>query len=284
MARSEFNYKAPFKVTEEMKESFDEKGYVLIRGLLEKDELQKIQSVFEDNEEIKRNSFITDDNEGRKSRVTIWSQPGNDVTGMLSRSQRIAGTCAELLGGEVYHYHSKLMMKEARTGGRFVWHQDYGYWYKNGILFPDMMSVFVAIDKCEKANGCLQILEGSHKCGRIEHGMVGGQTGADVDRVEQLKSRLPLKYVELNAGDAIFFHCNVLHTSNANLSDNRRWVFIACYNKASNDPVVEHHFPRYNKLDIVSDTAIRECTNFTNMDGKAFMNPADNKTIIASRG
>ena len=32
----------------------------------------------------------------------------------------------QLLEGEVYHYHTKLMMKEAHTGGSFVWHQDYG--------------------------------------------------------------------------------------------------------------------------------------------------------------
>ena len=32
-----------------------------------------------------------------------------------------------LLGGhEIYHYHSKLMMKDAKTGGAHVWHQDYG--------------------------------------------------------------------------------------------------------------------------------------------------------------
>ena len=33
----------------------------------------------------------------------------------------------QLLGGDVYHYHTKLMMKEAHAGGSFVWHQDYGY-------------------------------------------------------------------------------------------------------------------------------------------------------------
>ena len=32
----------------------------------------------------------------------------------------------QLLEGEVYHYHTKLMMKEPHTGGSFVWHQDYG--------------------------------------------------------------------------------------------------------------------------------------------------------------
>ena len=26
----------------------------------------------------------------------------------------------------MYHYHTKLMMKEARFGGKFQWHQDYG--------------------------------------------------------------------------------------------------------------------------------------------------------------
>ena len=43
------------------------------------------------------------------------------------RSQKVAGTMQTLLGGhEIYHYHSKLMMKDAKTGGAHVWHQDYG--------------------------------------------------------------------------------------------------------------------------------------------------------------
>ena len=33
----------------------------------------------------------------------------------------------QLLGGELYHYHSKVIQKEARTGGAHIWHQDYGY-------------------------------------------------------------------------------------------------------------------------------------------------------------
>ncbi|CAG5117835.1 unnamed protein product, partial [Candidula unifasciata] len=122
------------------------------------------------------------------------------------------------------------------------------YWYKNGCLFPDMLTVFIAIDKCWKENGCLQILEGSHKCGRIEHVMVGGQTGADLERVEQLKKVLPLKYVELEPGDALFFHSNLLHNSAPNQSPHRRWAFLCAYNRASNNPVYEHHHPQYTPL------------------------------------
>ena len=63
------------------------------------------------------------------------------------------------------------MQKEPKVGGAWEWHQDYGYWYKNEFLFPDqMISVMVAITKANKENGCLQVIKGSHKLGRIEHG------------------------------------------------------------------------------------------------------------------
>ena len=35
--------------------------------------------------------------EGRASRLSLWSHPGNDVTGMIARSQKAAGTCQEVI-------------------------------------------------------------------------------------------------------------------------------------------------------------------------------------------
>ncbi len=48
----------------------------------------------------------------------------------------MVNSAEKLLGGEVYHYHSKMIMKDAKVGGAWAWHQDYGYWYQNGVLFP----------------------------------------------------------------------------------------------------------------------------------------------------
>ena len=41
-------------------------------------------------------------------------------------------------------------------------------------------------------------------------------------------------FVELEPGDAIFWHANLLHTSETNDSDEPRWSFICCYNTARN--------------------------------------------------
>ena len=52
-----------------------------------------------------------------------------------------------LLTMHMFRLLIQLMMKEAKTGGGFVWHQDYGYWYQNGCLFPEMATVFIPVDR-----------------------------------------------------------------------------------------------------------------------------------------
>jgi len=43
-----------------------------------------------------------------------------------------------------------------------------------------------------------------------------------------------LVYCELEPGDALFFHSNILHRSEANLSDKPRWSVISCYCSQAN--------------------------------------------------
>ncbi|MGH9837447.1 MAG: phytanoyl-CoA dioxygenase family protein [Blastocatellia bacterium] len=84
-------------------------------------------------------------------------------------------------------------------------------------------------------NGCLQVLKGSHLMGRLEHVLTGDQAGADMERVAEASKRLELVYCEMEPGDAMFFHCNLLHRSDQNRSDKPRWSLICCYNAARND-------------------------------------------------
>jgi hypothetical protein len=96
------------------------------------------------------------------------------------------------------------------------------------------MSVMVALTEANKENGCLQVIKGSHKLGRVNHGFAGEQVGADMVMVENALKTMELVYCELEPGDALFFHSNLLHRSAANLSDRPRWSIIACYNSQSN--------------------------------------------------
>ena len=71
-----------------------------------------------------------------KGPAVALEPPRRGIYGMFARCRRMVDSCEQILGGEVYHYHSKMIMKDAKVGGAWTWHQDYGYWYQNGVLFP----------------------------------------------------------------------------------------------------------------------------------------------------
>ena len=256
-------------------------GYVLKPGWFEAEEMALLQRAIEVDASIRAHAVRIDDSAGGATELALWNHPGDDLFGAFARCERIAGGAERLLGGEVYHYHSKLTMKRPRAGGQWDWHQDYGYWYNNGCLYPDLLSVAIAVDRATRGNGCLQVIRGSHRLGRLDHGRVGGQTGADMERVEQVLKSHERVHVEMAPGDALFFHCNTLHASAANLSERPRNILLCCYNKATNDPYKEHHHPRYTPLAKLPDGAIKAIGLALAGEARAFFDPEQDKTSIA---
>lgn len=247
-----------FQPSAEQLKTFQRDGFFIADGLLDADEISLLGQIARADKELSEHRASRADGEGGSVDLVVRNElPEDTIYGAIVRSRRVARTMEALLGGEVYHYHHKMICKEPKVGGAWAWHQDYGYWYNNGCLFPHMGSCMIAVDRATKENGCLQVLKGSHHIGRIDHGPVGDQTGADPERVKVACERLERVQVELAPGSAVFFHANVLHRSDQNKSDNPRWAFICCYNTKKNDPYKESRHPRYTPLEIWDDEAIK---------------------------
>lgn len=247
-----------FHITPELLRQYHADGYILARQVFDAEEIGILLRVARGDGSIQEGALARRDGEGGITKLRLFNEETDDVFGLFARCRRVVDTMEALLDGEVYFYHSKMMLKEPYTGGAWAWHQDYGYWYNNGCLFPYMASCLIGVDRATKANGCLQVLKGSHHMGRVEHGKVGDQTGADPQRVQEAMKVLPLVYCEMEPGDALFFHGNLLHRSDQNKSPDSRWSYICCYNAARNNPYKEHHHPRYHKLEKVDDDAIKK--------------------------
>ena len=91
---------------------------------------------------------------------------------------------------------------------------------------------------------------------RIEHNFAGEQQGADMAFVEQAEKNCPLVYCTLKPGDTLFFHSNILHRSEANLSDTARWSVISAYNLDYNVPFREKNLSCIQPINVVLDTAL----------------------------
>lgn len=271
-----------YLLTDEEIRAYAQDGYVIVRDFLTTEEVEKLCKIVTSDDTVSANAIDLNDTTGKKTRLTLWYKPGNDAYGLLTKSRRMVNNADRLMDGDsaVCHFHSKLMQKEPKVGGAWEWHQDYGYWYKNEFLFPDqMISVMVAITEANKANGCLQVIRGSHKMGRVEHGFSGEQVGASQHYVDLALKTMEHVYVELKAGDALFFHSNLIHRSEANTSEHARWSVISCYNRAANVPYNEPSGSSTLPLECVPDEALLAWDTPGRLDASNFLKKENDKAL-----
>ncbi|MBA4106881.1 MAG: phytanoyl-CoA dioxygenase family protein [Pirellula sp.] len=257
--------------TAEQLDAYRRDGFLVAPALFDAEETELLCRAAKEDRALDDNAFGRADGAGGSVRLSLWNHPGDDIYGMFARSRRVVDSVGQLLDDEPYHYHSKMIMKQAVTGGAWEWHQDYGYWYENGVLTPNLCSVFIAVDPATRANGCMQVLKGSHDMGRLTHVKIGDQTGADPERVAAAVERMELVYLEMAPGDALFFHPNTLHRSDQNRSPHDRWALICCYNARSNSPYKEGRHPSYTPIRVVEDGAVKRAGLKRFSDGAGFM-------------
>ena len=68
---------------------------------------------------VSKHAINVNDSSGKRSKLSLWYKPGDDVYGLLTRSEQLVGSVDALLEGDalICHFHSKLMQKEPRVGG-----------------------------------------------------------------------------------------------------------------------------------------------------------------------
>ena len=174
------------KLTTDQLATFHHQGYLHVPNFFTQNECTLLLDTISQDESITTQVMPMEDSTGRSSKLTLWFHLGDDTYSAFGRSNSLVTAAKDLIGEEPYHFHTKIMLKEPKIGGQWEWHQDFGYWYAQGLLQPEKcFSCILAIDNHTKENGCLQVLKGSHKLGRIEHGTFAGQAGVDPIRLEK---------------------------------------------------------------------------------------------------
>jgi len=248
----------PVAMTPEQVAAYERDGFVIVRKLFDAEETGLLRRAMEEDPAIRDHIIDRLDGEGKSTRIALWNRAGDSIYGLAARCERMVDTAEHLLGGEAYHFQSKLTAKDPFVGGAWEWHQDYGYWYHNGCLFPTMFSTMIGLDRTTKENGCLQVVRRSHLMGRIDHvPLTAGQNEVDPSRMERILEKLEIVHCELDPGDVLFFHANTIHRSDQNRSPDRRWTLLICYNRADNDTFNRQDDRYYVRLEKVPDGAIK---------------------------
>ena len=132
-----------------------------------------------------------------------------------------------IYGEDVSIYRAMFMNKPAHRGTVLPYHQDAGTQW--GLDRDPRITLWTALDDATIANGCMQVIPGSHKQGLFsEHGhTITAEQEAQYARDEDSV------FLEAKAGEAILLDNLMLHRSGVNTIDRPRRAFSVCYMDAA---------------------------------------------------
>ena len=113
-------------LTLEERRQYEVEGFVIVRQMFSSEEVSVLLRTVATDQLVRNHVMPMVDASGRKSQVTLWNRALNNTYGHFARGRRWVEAATGLIGEPVYHFHSKLMLKEPRTGGSWEWHQDFG--------------------------------------------------------------------------------------------------------------------------------------------------------------
>ena len=119
--------------------------------------------------------------------------------------------------------------KPARIGSGVPPHQDNAYFCQAP---PDVLTIWIAMDAATETNGPVYYLKGSHRAGMQPHrasGVSGNSMG--LTRMPQYQESDVFRGT-LEPGDALIHHCQTIHWSSANRTDQPRCGLLMVFRGA----------------------------------------------------
>ena len=160
----------------------------------------------------------------------------------LSKRSKIVDLAEELLKDKAELISIQAFVKPGDMGLAAPYHQDNAYW----CIEPDNgLTIWIALDKCDKSNGMIKYVTGSHKIGVVEHTPSLAPGSSQIIEEKNLPDGEVFN-PSLNPGDAAIHHTMNIHGSNPNNSGKQRRGILFCYKGKKTQRNMEL-FDRYQK-------------------------------------
>jgi phytanoyl-CoA hydroxylase len=190
---------------------FDEKGYTLFRGVLDPALVAEADAHVD---------WLLEKNPGLRPEQLGHQLAQHDAFWVrLISDPRLLDVAEQFIGPDIALFATHYICKPPRDGEAVLWHQDGQYWPLDP---PEVVTLWLAVSESTPANGCMRVIPGTQNLEYQPHhqqtdspNVLG--SGMDKSAVDEGQA----VDLVLDPGDVSVHHPNVVHGSNANLSD--RW-------------------------------------------------------------
>lgn len=247
-------------LSNEQIKSYHKNGFLAIDSVFTKKEIDFLNGRIKDFEKFKKEPNIICEENGSIRSIFAPETQDKAYEGLI-KDKRILKSVEQLLEDKIYLYQYKLNLKEGFKGKNWEWHQDFPYWYYgDGIQKPNILSVMILLTDVASYQGPLLLIPKSHKDGIVDfnqkkhlygNNSIENSLNADLrytidnDLVNKLATENDIASFEGKRGSVLFFHANIFHASNTNVSPFTRNTAILTYNSVNNSPKKVSERPEY---------------------------------------
>ncbi|MAI24982.1 MAG: hypothetical protein CMN75_03020 [Spirochaeta sp.] len=145
-----------------------------------------------------------------------------------SKNPRLLDLMESLLGPDLHVIHTMLINKPPGVDGRHPFHQDLLYFpFRPADL---IMGTSTALEEVTRENGCLEVIPGSHKRDLMEHENPDWEhLNIGYFGVKEMEGEDDRVYLEMEPGDLLLFHPQLIHGAGRNQTDGFRRTILTHY-------------------------------------------------------
>jgi ectoine hydroxylase-related dioxygenase (phytanoyl-CoA dioxygenase family) len=127
----------------------------------------------------------------------------------------------QVIGPNIGLYSSHFICKDPYVGRATPWHEDSSYWKGRVDGFDHIITVWLALDRSTKENGCMRVIPGTHRGGFSEYEEVDQSKNTFQTQIKNVDESKAV-YFELEAGECSLHDSRIIHGAAANMSPYRR--------------------------------------------------------------
>lgn len=226
-------------------ETYQKQGYVVVRGLFTADEVAQYKQHYMD---MRASGPLPGDFPGVDAQNTdplkkfprmIHMHRWDDLSMQWMIDPRINRCLTALLGQEPFAVQTMLYFKPPGARGQAL-HQDQ---YYLRVQPGTCMAAWMALDRCDEENGCMEIIPGSHTW-PVLCTIPADTTQSFTDITVPIPEGVQAEPVMMEAGDVLFFNGQLIHGSFPNTSQDRfRRALIGHYIAGEAEKVSKFYHP-----------------------------------------
>jgi ectoine hydroxylase-related dioxygenase (phytanoyl-CoA dioxygenase family) len=133
-----------------------------------------------------------------------------------------------IIGPNIGLWSSHFICKDAYKGRATPWHEDSAYWKGRLSSYDKIITVWLAIDRSWKENGCMRVIPGTHRNGFSDYEEVDGKSNLFTTQVKSVDDSQAV-YFELESGEASLHDSRIIHGATPNTSAYRRCGYTMRY-------------------------------------------------------